>query len=135
MLASGSSVIAAFLSSLGKRRLSLPFYFGSTLFILKRLPCTQGRLILQHNGVSYLIDGVDDEGTYDGISNRNDLYTTDDKTNTGLFLQLTAEDVEDVSIPGVPYTFGIFKRPCRRVIGKHCVNMVDGLNASILGRM
>jgi glucose-6-phosphate isomerase len=30
--------------------------------------------------------------------------------NTGLFLQLTADDVEDVPIPGVPYTFGIFKR-------------------------
>ena len=29
--------------------------------------------------------------------------------NTGLFLQLTADDVEDVPIPGVPYTFGIFK--------------------------
>src|SRR5579862_2583870 len=42
---------------------------------------TQGRLILQHDGVSYLIDGQDDEGTYDGIRNSNDLYTTDDKTN------------------------------------------------------
>jgi hypothetical protein len=30
--------------------------------------------------------------------------------NTGLFLQLTADDVEDVPIPGAPYTFGIFKR-------------------------
>jgi hypothetical protein len=30
--------------------------------------------------------------------------------NTGLFLQLTSEDVEDVSIPGAPYTFGIFKQ-------------------------
>jgi hypothetical protein len=29
--------------------------------------------------------------------------------NTGLFLQLTADDVEDVPIPGAPYTFGIFK--------------------------
>ena len=29
--------------------------------------------------------------------------------NTGLFLQLTADDVEDIPIPGVPYTFGIFK--------------------------
>ena len=29
---------------------------------------------------------------------------------TGLFLQLTADDGEDVSIPGSPYTFGIFKR-------------------------
>ncbi len=30
--------------------------------------------------------------------------------NTGLFLQLTADDIEDVPIPGAPYTFGIFKR-------------------------
>jgi transaldolase/glucose-6-phosphate isomerase len=30
--------------------------------------------------------------------------------NTGLFLQLTADDVEDIPIPGVPYTFGVFKR-------------------------
>jgi transaldolase/glucose-6-phosphate isomerase len=30
--------------------------------------------------------------------------------NTGLFLQLTSNDVEDVPIPGAPYTFGIFKR-------------------------
>jgi hypothetical protein len=30
--------------------------------------------------------------------------------NTGLFLQLTSEDVEDVSIPDAPYTFGIFKQ-------------------------
>jgi hypothetical protein len=30
--------------------------------------------------------------------------------NTGLFLQLTADDVEDVPIPGAAYTFGIFKR-------------------------
>ena len=30
--------------------------------------------------------------------------------NTGLFLQLTAEDVEDAPIPGAPYTFGTFKR-------------------------
>jgi transaldolase/glucose-6-phosphate isomerase len=29
--------------------------------------------------------------------------------NTGLFLQLTVDDVEDVPIPGAPYTFGIFK--------------------------
>ena len=29
--------------------------------------------------------------------------------NTGLFLQLTADDVEDIPIPGAPYTFGIFK--------------------------
>jgi len=30
--------------------------------------------------------------------------------NTGLFLQLTADDIEDIPIPGAPYTFGIFKR-------------------------
>ena len=29
--------------------------------------------------------------------------------NTGLFLQLTAEDARDVLIPGAPYTFGVFK--------------------------
>lgn len=29
--------------------------------------------------------------------------------NTGLFIQLTADDVEDVPIPGAPYTFGVFK--------------------------
>ena len=29
--------------------------------------------------------------------------------NTGLFLQLTAEDSKDVPIPGAPYTFGVFK--------------------------
>ena len=28
--------------------------------------------------------------------------------NTGLFLQLIADETEDVSIPGVPYTFGAF---------------------------
>ncbi|MGB8215469.1 MAG: bifunctional transaldolase/phosoglucose isomerase [Anaerolineales bacterium] len=30
--------------------------------------------------------------------------------NTGLFLQLTAEDARDAPIPGAPYTFGVFKR-------------------------
>ncbi len=30
--------------------------------------------------------------------------------NTGLFLQLTADDPEDLSIPGRPYTFSTFKR-------------------------
>jgi len=30
--------------------------------------------------------------------------------NTGLFLQLTADDAEDAPIPGQPYTFGVFKR-------------------------
>ena len=42
---------------------------------------SEGRLILEHDGVSYLIDSMDDEGSYDGISTRDDLYTTDDKTN------------------------------------------------------
>ena len=43
---------------------------------------TQGRLILEHDGVSYLIDGLDDEGTYDGRRNKYEQYTSDDKTNT-----------------------------------------------------
>jgi transaldolase / glucose-6-phosphate isomerase len=30
--------------------------------------------------------------------------------NTGLFLQLTADDTADLPVPGQPYTFGIFKR-------------------------
>jgi len=30
--------------------------------------------------------------------------------NTGLFLQLTADDFEDAPIPGTPYTFGIFRQ-------------------------
>ena len=30
--------------------------------------------------------------------------------NTGLFLQLTADDAEDIPIPDAPYTFGTFKR-------------------------
>ena len=30
--------------------------------------------------------------------------------NTGLFLQLTAQDARDIPIPGAPYTFGVFKR-------------------------
>jgi hypothetical protein len=30
--------------------------------------------------------------------------------NSGLFLQLTADDVEDAPVPGEPYSFGIFKR-------------------------
>ena len=30
--------------------------------------------------------------------------------NTGLFLELTADDTEDIQIPGQPYTFGIFKQ-------------------------
>ena len=31
-------------------------------------------------------------------------------SNTGLFLQLTADNVEDVAVPGKPYTFGVFKQ-------------------------
>lgn len=42
---------------------------------------SQGRLILEHDGVSYLIDTLDDDGTYFGVSNIDNLYTTDDKTN------------------------------------------------------
>jgi hypothetical protein len=30
--------------------------------------------------------------------------------NTGLFLQLTADDAEDVPLPGQPYSFGTLKR-------------------------
>jgi transaldolase/glucose-6-phosphate isomerase len=30
--------------------------------------------------------------------------------NTGLFLQLTADDTEDVPVPGAHYTFGLFKK-------------------------
>jgi transaldolase/glucose-6-phosphate isomerase len=30
--------------------------------------------------------------------------------NTGLFLQLTADDLQDIPIPGAPYTFGTFKQ-------------------------
>ncbi len=30
--------------------------------------------------------------------------------NTGLFLQLTADDAEDAYVPGAPYTFGVFRR-------------------------
>ncbi|HLW58990.1 MAG TPA: bifunctional transaldolase/phosoglucose isomerase [bacterium] len=30
--------------------------------------------------------------------------------NTGLFIQLTADDREDTPVPGAPYTFGVFRR-------------------------
>jgi transaldolase/glucose-6-phosphate isomerase len=30
--------------------------------------------------------------------------------NTGVFLQITCDDVEDVPIPGQKYTFGVLKR-------------------------
>lgn len=42
---------------------------------------SQGRLILEHDGVSYLIDTLEDDGTYFGIDNIDNLYTTDDKIN------------------------------------------------------
>jgi hypothetical protein len=42
---------------------------------------SQGRLVLEHDGVSYLIDTLEDDGTYFGVSNIDNLYTTDDKTN------------------------------------------------------
>lgn len=42
----------------------------------------EGQLLVRHNGVSYLIDSLDDEGSYDGIDEQDDVYTTDDKTNT-----------------------------------------------------
>src|SRR5690349_5738623 len=42
----------------------------------------EGQMIFEHNGVTYLIDSLDDEGSYDGIEAKDDLYTTDDKTNT-----------------------------------------------------
>src|SRR5258708_22218838 len=41
----------------------------------------QGRLILEHDDVHYLIDSLDDEGAYDGANNRQDEITTDEKTN------------------------------------------------------
>ena len=30
--------------------------------------------------------------------------------NSGVFLQLTSEDLEDAPIPGRPYTFGLLKK-------------------------
>lgn len=42
---------------------------------------SQGRLILEHDGVSYLIDTLEDDGTYFGIDNIDNLYTTNDKMN------------------------------------------------------
>jgi len=41
---------------------------------------SQGRLILEHGGVSYLIETLEDDGTYFGIDDIDNLYTTDDKT-------------------------------------------------------
>lgn len=45
---------------------------------------SQGRLILEHDGVSYLIESVDDDGTYFGVRNIDNLYTTDDKMNPNI---------------------------------------------------
>jgi hypothetical protein len=42
---------------------------------------SQGRLILEHDGVSYLIDTLEDDGTYFGVDSIDDLYPTDDKMN------------------------------------------------------
>jgi hypothetical protein len=42
---------------------------------------SQGRLILEHDGVSYLIETLDDDGTYFGVRSIDNLYTTDDKMN------------------------------------------------------
>lgn len=39
----------------------------------------EGQLLVRHNGVVYLIDSLDDEGSYDGIDEQDDEYTTDDK--------------------------------------------------------
>lgn len=62
--------------------------------------------------------------------------------NTGLFLQLTADDAADAPIPGAPYTFGLFKnaqalgdlealqKHGRRVIRVHLGNnVIKGLEA------
>jgi len=46
----------------------------------------QGRLIIAHNGVQYMIDSLDDEGGYDGIDNVDEHFTTDDKMNPGMDL-------------------------------------------------
>lgn len=64
--------------------------------------------------------------------------------NKGLFLQLTADEVEDVPIPGAPYTFGIFKhaqalgdlltlhKHSRRIARVHLgPQMIEGLEALI----
>jgi hypothetical protein len=62
---------------------------------------TQGRLILEHDGVFYLIDGSDDEGVYDGIRSRDDLFTTDDKTNMRhLAKRYTARQGTDADVLG-----------------------------------
>jgi hypothetical protein len=58
--------------------------------------------------------------------------------NTGLFLQLTADDAEDAAVPGEPYSFGVLKRAQalgdlealrehgRRVMRFHLGDDVDG---------
>ena len=59
--------------------------------------------------------------------------------NTGLFIQLTADEPEDIAIPGHPYTFGVFKRAQalgdleslrehgRRVVRIHMQDVAGGL--------
>jgi hypothetical protein len=62
--------------------------------------------------------------------------------NTGLFLQLTADDAEDAPLPGTSYTFGLFKRAQalgdlealkkhgRRVVRVHLgADVIQGLEA------
>ena len=62
--------------------------------------------------------------------------------NNGLFLQFTADEIEEVPVPGEPYTFGLFKhaqalgdlkalqRHRRRVIRVHLgVDIIKGLEA------
>ena len=45
-----------------------------------------GRLILELYGVSYLLDTLDDDGTYFGVSNIDILYTTDDKIDPNRYM-------------------------------------------------
>jgi hypothetical protein len=57
--------------------------------------------------------------------------------NTGLFLQLTADDTEDADVPGEPYTFGVLKRAqalgdleALRKHGRRVVRIHLGANAA-----
>jgi glucose-6-phosphate isomerase len=57
--------------------------------------------------------------------------------NTGLFLQLTADDTEDADVPGKPYTFGVLKRAqalgdleALRKHGRRVVRIHLGANAA-----
>ena len=45
---------------------------------------SEGRLIIAHNGIQYMVDSLMDEGGYDGINNIGEHYTTDDKMNPGI---------------------------------------------------